>query len=38
MWSLERQERRLPLLKKMFFQKVALVEQADGALSEDKMV
>ncbi len=26
MWSLERQERRLPLLKKLFFRKVELVE------------
>lgn len=26
MWALERQERRLPILKKMFFQKVEIVE------------
>ena len=26
MWSLERQERRLPILKKLFFRKVELVE------------
>ena len=29
MWSLERQERRLPLLRKMFFQKVQVVENED---------
>ena len=29
MWSLERQERRLPLLRKMFFQKVQVVEDED---------
>ena len=27
MWSLERQERRLPLLRQMFFRKVAIVEE-----------
>ena len=26
MWALERQERRLPLLRKMFFERVALVQ------------
>ena len=29
MWSLERQERRLPILRKMFFQKVEIVENED---------
>ena len=29
LWSLERQERRLPILRKMFFQKVELVENED---------
>ncbi len=29
MWALERQERRLPLLRKMFFQKVQVVEDED---------
>ena len=29
MWSLERQERRLPLLKKLFFRKVELVRNED---------
>lgn len=30
MWSLERQERRLPILRKMFFRRVELVEQEDA--------
>ena len=29
MWSLERQERRLPILRKMFFEKVEIVENED---------
>lgn len=29
MWSLERQERRLPILRKMFFKKVEIVENED---------
>lgn len=29
MWSLERQERRLPIIRKMFFSKVELVENED---------
>lgn len=34
MWSLERQERRLPLLKKMFFEKVAIAESSgDGEIT-----
>lgn len=36
MWSLERQERRLPMLKRLFFQKVELEEQKDkGEIHED---
>ena len=34
MWSLERQERRLPLFRKMFFAKVAVEESAD--VEEDR--
>ncbi len=30
MWSLERQERRLPILRKIFFSKVAVVESGGG--------
>ena len=30
MWALERQERRLPLLRKMFFEKVRVEEKLDG--------
>ncbi len=30
MWSLERQERRLPILRKIFFSKVAVVENEEG--------
>ena len=30
MWSLERQERRLPVLRKLFFQKVEIVENEDS--------
>jgi hypothetical protein len=33
MWSLERQERRLPLLRKMFFEKVSAVESAENGNS-----
>ena len=29
MWSLERQERRLPALKRLFFEKVRVVENED---------
>ncbi len=34
MWSLERQERRLPIFKKMFFEKVAIVESASRGDAE----
>lgn len=30
LWTLERQERRLPILRKMFFQKVEIVENEDN--------
>ena len=37
MWSLERQERRLPLLRKMFFEKVSAVESAENGSSPQTM-
>ena len=33
MWALERQERRLPVLRRMFFEKVRVVEGLDGEAS-----
>lgn len=35
MWSLERQERRLPMLKRLFFRKVQLEEEKETTINED---
>jgi hypothetical protein len=35
LWSLERQERRMPILRRLFMEKVALVESEASAGGED---